>query len=44
MPIVMAILIFVGVFSLMARLVLDILLAYFDPRIRYTKVSIDMPK
>lgn len=44
MPIVMAILIFVGVFSLMARLVLDILLAYFDPRIRYTKVSIDMTK
>ena len=44
MPIAMAILLFVGVFSLMARLVLDILLAYFDPRIRYTKVSIDMPK
>jgi peptide/nickel transport system permease protein len=44
MPIAMAILLLVGVFSLMARLVLDILLAYFDPRIRYTKVSIDMPK
>jgi peptide/nickel transport system permease protein len=44
MPIAMAILIFVGVFSLLARLVLDILLAYFDPRIRYTKVSVEVPK
>ncbi|HEY42785.1 MAG TPA: ABC transporter permease [Anaerolineae bacterium] len=35
MPIAMAILLFVGVFSLISRLLLDILLAYFDPRIRY---------
>jgi peptide/nickel transport system permease protein len=43
MPIAMAILLFVGVFSLISRLLLDILLAYFDPRIRYqepvTKMS-----
>lgn len=44
MPIAMAILIFVGVFSLLARLALDILLAYFDPRIRYTKVPVEVPK
>ena len=35
MPIAMAILLFVGVFSLISRLLLDILLAYFDPRISY---------
>lgn len=44
MPVAMAILLFVGVFSLLARLVLDILLAYFDPRIRYTKVSVEVHK
>jgi peptide/nickel transport system permease protein len=35
MPIAMAILLFVGLFSLVSRLLLDVLLAYFDPRIRY---------
>jgi peptide/nickel transport system permease protein len=35
MPIAMAIMLFVGLFSLISRLLLDILLAYFDPRIRY---------
>jgi peptide/nickel transport system permease protein len=44
MPVAMAIVLFVGVFSLLARLVLDILLAYFDPRIRYTKVAVEIPK
>jgi peptide/nickel transport system permease protein len=43
MPIAMVILLFVGMFSLISRLLLDILLAYFDPRIRYqepvTKMS-----
>lgn len=40
MPIVMAILLFVGVFSLISRLLLDVLLAYFDPRIRYQEPAI----
>ena len=35
MPIVMATVLVVGVLSLAARLVLDILIAYMDPRIRY---------
>lgn len=35
MPVAMAILLLVGLFSLISRLLLDILLAYFDPRIRY---------
>jgi peptide/nickel transport system permease protein len=35
MPVVMAILLFVGLFSLISRFLLDIILAYFDPRIRY---------
>ena len=35
MPIAMAIMLFVGIFSLISRLLLDILLAYFDPRLRY---------
>jgi peptide/nickel transport system permease protein len=35
MPIAMAIMLFVGLFSLISRLLLDVLLAYFDPRIRY---------
>jgi ABC-type dipeptide/oligopeptide/nickel transport system permease component len=35
MPVVMAILVLIGVLSLIARLVLDILIAYSDPRIRY---------
>ena len=40
MPIAMAILLFVGAFSLISRLLLDILLAYFDPRIRYQETAI----
>ncbi|MBN1956526.1 MAG: ABC transporter permease [Anaerolineae bacterium] len=35
MPVVMAILLIVGVLSLFARLVLDVLAAYLDPRIRH---------
>lgn len=42
MPIVMAILFFVGLFSLISRLFLDILLAYFDPRIRYQEPATQM--
>ena len=40
MPITMAILLFVGLFSLISRLLLDVLLAYFDPRIRYQEPAI----
>jgi peptide/nickel transport system permease protein len=40
MPIAMAILLFVGGFSLISRLLLDILLAYFDPRIRYQEPAV----
>jgi peptide/nickel transport system permease protein len=39
-PIAMAILLFVGMFSLISRLLLDVLLAYFDPRIRYQEPAI----
>jgi peptide/nickel transport system permease protein len=35
MPVVMAGLLIIGVLSLVARLVLDIVIAYLDPRIRY---------
>jgi ABC-type dipeptide/oligopeptide/nickel transport system permease component len=35
MPVVMATLMLVGVISLVARLFLDIIIAYLDPRIRY---------
>jgi peptide/nickel transport system permease protein len=35
MPVVMGTLLIVGVISLVARLVLDVLTAYLDPRIRY---------
>lgn len=35
MPLVMDVLLIVGVLSLVARLVLDVLIAYLDPRIRY---------
>ncbi|MGD8518830.1 MAG: ABC transporter permease, partial [Anaerolineae bacterium] len=35
MPIVMATVLVVGVLSLVARLLLDIVIAYMDPRIRY---------
>jgi peptide/nickel transport system permease protein len=35
MPIVMATLLIVGVLSLVARLLLDVIIAYMDPRIRY---------
>jgi peptide/nickel transport system permease protein len=35
MPVVMATLLIVGVLSLVARLILDVLMAYFDPRIRH---------
>jgi peptide/nickel transport system permease protein len=35
MPVVMATLLLVGVLSLVARLALDVLIAYMDPRIRY---------
>jgi peptide/nickel transport system permease protein len=40
MPIAMAVMLFVGMFSLISRLLLDILLAYFDPRIRYQEPTI----
>ncbi len=42
MPIAMAIMLFVGLFSLISRLFLDILLAYFDPRIRYQEPATQM--
>ena len=35
MPVVMVLVLFVGILSLVARLVLDVLIAYLDPRIRY---------
>lgn len=35
MPVVMAVVLIVGVLSLVARLFLDVLIAYSDPRIRY---------
>ena len=35
MPVVMAVVLIVGVLSLIARLLLDVLIAYLDPRIRY---------
>lgn len=35
MPVVMAILVLIGILSLVARLILDIVIAYTDPRIRY---------
>jgi peptide/nickel transport system permease protein len=35
MPLVMAIVLIVGILSLVARLVLDVIIAYADPRIRY---------
>ena len=35
MPVVMNTLLIVGVLSLVARLLLDIITAYIDPRIRY---------
>jgi peptide/nickel transport system permease protein len=35
MPVVMAVVLLVGVLSLAARLVLDVIIAYLDPRIRY---------
>jgi peptide/nickel transport system permease protein len=35
MPVVMIVVLFVGILSLVARLVLDVLIAYLDPRIRY---------
>jgi peptide/nickel transport system permease protein len=35
MPVVMVVILFVGILSLAARLVLDVLIAYLDPRIRY---------
>lgn len=35
MPVVMAIVLIVGVLSLVARLILDVAIAYLDPRIRY---------
>lgn len=35
MPVVMAIVLIVGVLSLVARLVLDVLIAYLDPRVRF---------
>jgi peptide/nickel transport system permease protein len=35
MPIVMTVVLFVGILSLVARLVLDVMIAYLDPRIRY---------
>jgi peptide/nickel transport system permease protein len=35
MPVVMVMVLFVGILSLAARLVLDVLIAYLDPRIRY---------
>jgi ABC-type dipeptide/oligopeptide/nickel transport system permease component len=31
----MIVVLFVGILSLVARLVLDVLIAYLDPRIRY---------
>jgi peptide/nickel transport system permease protein len=40
MPVAMAILLFVGAFSLISRLLLDVLLAYFDPRLRYQEPAI----
>ncbi len=35
MPVVMAILVLIGILSLVARLILDIVIAYADPRVRY---------
>lgn len=35
MPVVMAVVLIVGVLSLVARLVLDVLIAYLDPRVRF---------
>jgi peptide/nickel transport system permease protein len=35
MPVVMAILVLIGIVSLVLRLILDMLIAYTDPRIRY---------
>jgi peptide/nickel transport system permease protein len=35
MPLVMAVVLIVGVLSLLARLLLDVVIAYSDPRIRY---------
>ncbi|MGD8491142.1 MAG: ABC transporter permease subunit, partial [Anaerolineae bacterium] len=35
MPIVMATVLVVGILSLVARLLLDVIIAYMDPRIRY---------
>jgi peptide/nickel transport system permease protein len=37
MPVVMAMLLLVGILSMVARLVLDVVIAYSDPRIRYTR-------
>jgi peptide/nickel transport system permease protein len=37
MPVVMAILVLIGILSLIARLVLDVVIAYSDPRIRYNQ-------
>jgi peptide/nickel transport system permease protein len=44
MPVAMAILLFVGFFSIIARVVLDVLLAYFDPRLRYTQIPLEVPR
>ncbi|MGD8791628.1 MAG: ABC transporter permease [Anaerolineae bacterium] len=40
MPVVMAVVLIVGVLSLVARLILDVIIAYVDPRIRYTSQHI----
>jgi peptide/nickel transport system permease protein len=40
MPVVMAVVLVVGLLSLVARLILDVMIAYLDPRIRYTDQQI----
>jgi len=43
MPLVMGAMLLIGLFSLAARLFLDVLYAYLDPRIRYdTRLSKDL--
>jgi len=39
-PVVMGILLFIGLLSLIARLFLDVLTAYLDPRIRFGRRSV----
>ncbi|MGD8398748.1 MAG: ABC transporter permease, partial [Anaerolineae bacterium] len=39
MPVVMAMLLVVGLLALVARLFLDVIIAYFDPRIRYESAT-----